>query len=66
MTLKAESKDWPALDYRYLQHPYSLGREAEPKILERGKGCTLWDTDGREYLDMAGGAWLAPRCPPPR
>lgn len=26
-----------------------------PVVLERGKGCKLYDTDGREYLDMAAG-----------
>src|SRR4030043_6478 len=23
------------------------------KVFERGKGVTLWDTDGKEYLDFA-------------
>ena len=26
-----------------------------PFVLSRGKGCELWDTDGRRYLDMAAG-----------
>jgi acetylornithine/N-succinyldiaminopimelate aminotransferase len=26
-----------------------------PFVLARGKGCELWDTDGRRYLDMAAG-----------
>ncbi|KAM0752764.1 acetylornithine aminotransferase [Meredithblackwellia eburnea MCA 4105] len=26
-----------------------------PFILTRGKKCSLWDTDGREYLDFSGG-----------
>lgn len=24
-------------------------------LIERGKGCRLWDVDGKEYLDFAGG-----------
>ena len=26
-----------------------------PLALERGKGCRLWDTEGREYLDFVAG-----------
>ncbi len=26
-----------------------------PLALERGEGCRLWDTDGREYLDFVAG-----------
>lgn len=25
------------------------------RVLVRGKGCTVWDADGREYLDLLGG-----------
>jgi putrescine aminotransferase len=27
--------------------------------MTRGRGCSLYDTDGREYLDATGGLWLA-------
>ena len=26
--------------------------EGDAPVLERGQGCRVWDTDGREYLDM--------------
>ena len=29
-----------------------------PVLLERGKGCRVWDVDGNEYLDMRIGDWV--------
>ncbi len=26
-------------------------------VIERGEGCLLWDSSGREYLDAVGGLW---------
>ena len=26
-----------------------------PVVMSRGEGCTLWDADGRRYLDMTAG-----------
>ncbi len=28
---------------------------AEPALIERGKGCRVWDVDGNEYIDFANG-----------
>lgn len=28
-------------------------------VLERGEGAYVWDTDGKRYLDAAGGLWFA-------
>jgi acetylornithine aminotransferase/acetylornithine/N-succinyldiaminopimelate aminotransferase len=36
---------------RYLANTYAR----YPIVLVRGKGMRLWDTDGKEYLDFAGG-----------
>jgi len=58
LIIKEASMDWSATDQRYVQHGHSAGRNTPPLIIERGKGCTLWDADGREYLDAHGGAWL--------
>jgi adenosylmethionine-8-amino-7-oxononanoate aminotransferase len=33
-----------------------FGRGAELPRISRGRGCELWDADGRRYLDAAGGA----------
>ena len=40
-----------ALDERYVMHSY--GRV--PVALEHGTGDTLWDVDGREYIDVTAG-----------
>lgn len=50
---KTEPAAEPLLDtaQRYLLGNY---RQA-PFVLERGKGCELWDTTGRRYLDLCAG-----------
>ena len=40
-----------ALDEQYVMHAY--GRF--PVALDHGKGATLWDVDGREYIDFTAG-----------
>lgn len=35
----------------FLQHTYAR----TPLVLERGEGCTVWDTAGRPYLDFVAG-----------
>ena len=42
-------------DRRYFQE---APRDEVPFILERGHGCLVWDTEGREYLDAHASAWL--------
>ena len=47
----ADSATWLALDHAHVaQSPYR-----PPLVLEGGKGCTLWDVDGRRYLDFESG-----------
>ncbi|MGZ8766218.1 MAG: aminotransferase class III-fold pyridoxal phosphate-dependent enzyme, partial [Acidimicrobiia bacterium] len=36
-------------------HFSRLGSPAEIRIWERGEGCKVWDTNGREYLDALSG-----------
>lgn len=43
--------DWISEEHRYLFQNY--GRQ--PVVLERGEGTSVWDTDGKEYLDFVGG-----------
>ena len=45
-----------ALDRRYLVHPDDPG--GERVVIVGGEGCTVWDINGREYLDAHAGAWL--------
>jgi acetylornithine/N-succinyldiaminopimelate aminotransferase len=44
------SADWMELE----KSVYFAGRRA-PVVLERGRGCRVWDVDGREYLDLIAG-----------
>jgi len=47
------------LDRRHLVHPHLPFASKARTIFVRGKGCTLWDAAGSEYLDATGGLWLA-------
>ena len=40
-----------ALDEQYVMHSYARF----PVALDRGRGATLWDTEGREYIDFTAG-----------
>jgi 4-aminobutyrate aminotransferase-like enzyme len=47
----ADSAGWRALDVAHVvQSPYP-----SPLVLAGGKGCTVWDVDGRRYLDFESG-----------
>ncbi len=47
----ATSAEWLELDKKYrLQTRYTA-----PVVLERGRGCTVWDVEGRGYLDFVSG-----------
>lgn len=46
------------LDQAHVLHPHAVvGSPAAPVIWSRGKGATLWDVDGREYVDGTCGLW---------
>lgn len=34
------------------KRPYPAFEETMPKFIERGKGCRLWDMEGKEYIDF--------------
>ncbi len=40
-----------ALDEQYVMHSYSR----YPVALDHGKGATVWDTAGKEYIDFTAG-----------
>ena len=47
-------------DHRCLWHPFTQMkgyREEKPLIIERGRGCTLYDVDGNGYLDGVSSLW---------
>ena len=48
------------LDQRYVWHPFTQMKDwlrSEPVVIVRGKGSTLWDADGRKYLDANSSIW---------
>jgi adenosylmethionine-8-amino-7-oxononanoate aminotransferase len=48
------------LDRRHVWHPFTQQRgwmEEDAPIIERAHGTTLWDTDGRAYIDGVSSLW---------
>ncbi len=50
-------EQWAERDRNAVQHPGG-GGGADTVVLSHGKGATVWDADGRAYLDAQGGAWF--------
>jgi acetylornithine/LysW-gamma-L-lysine aminotransferase len=44
-----------AIEDRYTSGAYTK----RPLTLVRGQGCTVWDDEGREYLDLTSGQGVA-------
>ena len=54
------TRELAEIDKRVLWHPFTQQQgwcEEEPLIIERGEGCTLFDTDGNAYLDGVSSLW---------
>jgi adenosylmethionine-8-amino-7-oxononanoate aminotransferase len=50
--------DLARLDAAHVIHPHAVvGAPAPPVIWARGRGATLWDVDGKEYVDGTCGLW---------
>ena len=49
-----ELKHW---DRTHVWHAFTQMAEYEPLLIERARGCTLIDTEGREYLDGVSSLW---------
>ncbi len=57
----SRAKSLAQWDRHYLWHPFTQMQEWEqetPLIIERGKGSTLIDTEGRRYLDGTSSIWV--------
>ena len=54
MLTRDELLDW---DRQIVWHAFTQMAEYEPLIIERAKGCTLYDIDGRAYLDGISSLW---------
>ena len=50
--------EWIARDQKVVQHPGGGGGVDNTIVLTHGQGATVWDIEGRAYLDAQGGAWL--------
>ena len=47
-----------SLDRRHLLHPHQTPIRPSRRIIVKGKGVNVWDTEGNEFLDaMGGGVW---------
>ncbi|MBI1899945.1 MAG: adenosylmethionine--8-amino-7-oxononanoate transaminase [Planctomycetia bacterium] len=44
-------------DRQVLWHPFTQMAEYEPLLIERAQGCTLYDIDGRAYIDGVSSLW---------
>ena len=54
------TRELAEIDKRVLWHPFTQQQgwcQEEPLIIERGEGCTLFDTDGNAYLDGVSSLW---------
>jgi PLP-dependent transaminase len=55
-TIKADS--WAMRDSRAVHHSWGSATDPKRFVLVRGKGSTVWDSEGRDYVDAHAGAWL--------
>ena len=52
--------DWAAEDARYIWHPATQMKDNEvfpPVVIDHAKGCYLYGTDGKAYLDIISSWW---------
>ena len=53
--------DLRGIDAAHHLHPFTnnkrLAEEGGPMVIDRGKGCYLWDENGHRYLDAMAGLW---------
>ncbi len=52
-----DREDLETWDREVLWHPFTQMAEYEPLLIERAQGCTLYDIDGRAYLDGVSSLW---------
>ncbi|WEH12856.1 aminotransferase class III-fold pyridoxal phosphate-dependent enzyme [Streptomyces sp. VNUA24] len=55
----ADTGSWAERDLAVLQHPGMGPEDRRRTVIVRGRGATVWDSEGCEYLDAQSGAWLA-------
>ncbi len=58
--LKMTADELRALDRKHLWHPFTQQQgwmDEDFPIIDRADGCTLWDTEGRTYIDGVSSLW---------
>lgn len=55
--MSAESEQLRRWDREHVWHAFTQMAEYEPFLVERAVGCTLFDIDGRAYLDGVSSLW---------
>ncbi|MEQ8846220.1 adenosylmethionine--8-amino-7-oxononanoate transaminase [Botrimarina sp.] len=57
--MKTSPEDLPTWDRDHYWHSFQPMADYEPLVIERAEGSTLYDIDGRGYLDAASSMWCA-------
>ncbi|MFQ5894364.1 MAG: aspartate aminotransferase family protein [Nitrospinota bacterium] len=60
MTNPLSVQELRALDRAHVWHPLLQHRDLERRplsVMVRAEGCSVWDAEGREYLDAMAGLW---------
>ncbi len=58
--MSRSAADLTAADQRVLWHPFTQQQgwsDEVPLVVARAEGCTIWDADGRAYLDGTSSLW---------
>ena len=61
-TVSYTTKQWQEMDAAHFLHPFTDHKtlhETGSRIITRGKGVYLWDSDGHKILDGMAGLWSA-------
>jgi putrescine---pyruvate transaminase len=54
------TRDWQAADAAHFLHPFTDFQSLAAKgsrVIERGEGIYLWDSEGQKLLDAMSGLW---------
>lgn len=57
---RLDTQHWQALDRAHLLHPFTEHkslRTAGTRVIERGAGVYVWDSEGRKFIDSMAGLW---------
>jgi putrescine aminotransferase len=58
--MKRSTAEWRALDQAHFLHPFTDHKDLHSvgsRIIERGEGIYIFDSDGHRYLDAMSGLW---------